>query len=211
MKRIIVLLTAVIICLSFTACGINDITTENEIKTEKETAELIIDENGYADFTQDQIIQYVEKVELTLDNWNLYFEDYCREKVTETVNSFGEITYNTSHKCDFGLKEDVVASAHNVAFKFTGYELCHGLNAAIPDEKGYYLVDFGNIAYNPDYGRHYTEYECAAVTGEIYIYHLPREVKKFTIDGEPRGDVYAADFWMPYGDMISELYNRHHQ
>ncbi|MBR5437321.1 MAG: hypothetical protein IKV21_00240 [Clostridia bacterium] len=213
MKRLIALAMVAVMCMTFAACGKNAVNTEPEKETENKSAELVVDENGYADFTEEQLVQYIEKVELTADNWSLYFEDYCREKVTEKVNSFGEVSYSTSNTCGFGLKENVLASTHKVAFKFTGFDLCHNLNSPQPDENGIYLVDLGDQAYGPivRLGRHYTAYDCVAVTGELYIYHFPEEVKGFWIDGAPKGDVYSAGSLAPEGEIIAEIYNQYHK
>ncbi|MBQ3136669.1 MAG: hypothetical protein IJB74_04215 [Clostridia bacterium] len=89
MKRIICLFLASVVCLSFSACGKISVEADSEVNT---TA-FAIDENGSADFTEEQLVKYIEKVELTTENRMLYFEDYCREKAVERVNSFGEVTH----------------------------------------------------------------------------------------------------------------------
>lgn len=212
MKKIIAILLVVVLCVSLVACSTNK--AESGQSNDEKTTEFVIDAEGHVDFTDEQLVNYIERVDLTLDNWDLYFEDYCRETKKEIVNSFGEVSYYNEHNCDFGLKEGIIASFHNVAFKFSGVEACEKhYSTWISDEEANkeQLIDFGNSTHSYNPCKHYTKYECIDVVGELYIYHFPDEIKGFTINGEPKADWYLDTWETPEGDYIAEIYNKYHQ
>lgn len=231
-KKILTLFMAVTIVCSVVACGSKPVSTkqgDTKDKVEDETeqsVELDVDEKGYVHLTKEQLVSYVERVELTKDNWNLYFEDYC------DVEDGG---YNIG----FGLKKDFTASCHNVEFKFTGetqynyssendipirefdykqnisrmnYQSDGSFDEMEEDlKKDYCVVELGSSPDGKVPSRHFTKFECIDVTGELYIYYFPEEVKTFTVEDYYQGDIFGDTLDAPLGNDIAEFYEEYHK
>lgn len=135
MRKLLSLLLTVVLCLSLTACG-NDTDDAQRIKKYKERIEELEDllaerdaeidrllakyEGGSANTTTKPVDPDFEMVEITLDNWQDYFE--MREYHKFEQNGFGEYagvtTYFSLVNKD-GLVLDI--SQCNVTFEFTAY------------------------------------------------------------------------------------------
>ena len=138
MKKILALLLAAVMCLSLVACGGNNNTAlveeyENRIaELEAELAErdaeiarlLAESENAEPEITlpentesENSEPQY-ETVEITLDNWQEYFE--LKMSVCEMKNAFGELV-NLFPQMRLVLKENLagIAADMDIVFEYT--------------------------------------------------------------------------------------------
>ncbi len=108
MKKLLALLLAAIMCFSLVACGENG---NASLVEEYENSEQ---ENAEPEKTEPQY----ETVEITLDNWQEYFE--LKMSVCEMKNAFGELENLFPQMC-FVLKEDWagVTADMDIVFEYT--------------------------------------------------------------------------------------------
>lgn len=104
MKRVALLLLAMILCLSLLACGGSDTSDpgkedpkqenhQQDDKNDEETAQgEERDEYGVRILTKDEALPYVTKVTLTMDNWQDYFANQTETYHIKRTNEFGEVT-----------------------------------------------------------------------------------------------------------------------
>lgn len=129
MKKIISVLLAALMCFSFTACGENE--PRNDTDIQKETAitqtedtkdEIERSSNGVACLTKEQAKPYISRVELTMDNWQQYFDNHSVPYHYERCNEFGDIedSWDGVYRY-FGVAGYDVVIYDSVAFKSMHY------------------------------------------------------------------------------------------
>ena len=124
MKKIFILLLAITLCLSLTACGGKTDSTNGNENTAKHDIYIEEGENGitYIVFPNSKVFsEYVVKVEITKDNWQKYFEDYEYTEHIVKTNDFGDIEEEyDAVNIGFGLKRNILGLTDTVSFKFDG-------------------------------------------------------------------------------------------
>lgn len=136
MKKLVMVVLAIILCLSLVACGGSDTSNpgkedpkqenqqQNDDNAGEDTQGEERDEFGVLVLTKEEAQPYVTKVILTTDNWKDYFANQTEEYHLKITNEFGDVTIDR----DFlylwfgysGVECDVV-QMKDVAFKFARY------------------------------------------------------------------------------------------
>ena len=86
MKKLIALLLAAVLCLSLAACGNGKIEANTDNSQEQNK------ENTPSESEQVETEPQEQTIEITLDNWQEYFEINQYLSVNYTANAFGELT-----------------------------------------------------------------------------------------------------------------------
>ena len=222
-KKLFVLLIVLLAC-SINACGKNK---EHEITVTKNESNITV-----VSLTEEQLTERLEKVVLTTENWNAYFEDYKYTEHQVERDDSGEVLdeYDITYQ-GFGLKRELTAVYNRLTFKFSGmtevyedgsrcvYEA--GKDTAILysedgtvkqeiacDNKEYYeakIVNNGRKA-NEDFVsgvQLFEEHECIEVVGEIMLYDLPIENPNDYIIFEFSDGTSLTNAYLSY-DMLSK-------
>lgn len=183
----------ILIC-SFSAC-----------KKEERNPEIKKDKQGFTELhiSEKQLIDRLEKVTLTTENWRDYFEDYEYTEHKMETDEHGAVVneYDVTYR-GFGLKRDIKAVYNTISFKFLGMTEVYSDNsgscvykageskATLYDADGtrnkqieckkqdYYLaqiVNNGKKANEDDLSgvQLFADYECIEVVGELIVYDLP--------------------------------------
>lgn len=215
-RKIFVLLIALVMCF-VCACGKK---TEQEVTVKKGESDTTV-----VTISEEQLAERLEKVTLTTENWNEYFDDYEYTDHRVEKDASGEIVreYDVTYR-GFGLKKELTAVYKSISFKFDGmteiykeddgkcvykagedkatlYHADGTVNKEITcDKQEYYeakIVSNGRKA-NEDYllgVQLFAEHECIEVVGELILYDLP-------IDSS--GDHITFEF--PDGSSLTEAY-----
>lgn len=157
MKKMIVLLLAAVICLSFVACGGKEVTSGFD---------------GMPALNRNSIGEHISRVELTVDNWKDYIKEYSYDVEVIEKDAFGEITKKetvTVYRLGYGTERYYCLSAIiELKHKETGNILLFGEHLAaniVEDVEAIKLEPF-----------HLDEYECTRIKGYIYFIDYPEEV-----------------------------------
>ena len=213
MKKLLALLLAAVMCLSLAACGGGEETPQandnnSTEQGEQSGGEMQNDDNastnemlvvsgtdGTPALNGNMVGNYIECVELTVDNWREYLKVYTYDVEVVEKDAFGEITntevvevfclgYGNNRYHSF---EAIIELQH----KETGETLFANM------ELGYVflLASDGNL----------DEYECTRIQGNIYFFNFPEEVLEEVIslhDREearyPNAKIEIADGGMVY-------------
>lgn len=180
MKKKMVLLLAVFICISLCACGgsvdnssgdgtdktTNDVNNtseqieEQEIRIEQEDNILVV----Y--LSKKQFSDRLKKITLTKENWFEYFGDYERIEHRVETNDFGDIEKEFDIvQRGFGLKTDIVAFFEKASFKFAGVTVIE-----TDDEKHIYEIGKDTYKSYDKNGEFVGETECE--NREYYLVEL---------------------------------------
>lgn len=222
-KRRYVLLIALLTCF-VSACGKNK---EHEITVTKNESNVTV-----VSITEEQLMERLEKVSLTTENWNDYFEDYEYTEHQVERDDSGEVLdeYDVTYQ-GFGLKKNLTAVYNRITFRFSGmtevyedgsrcvYEA--GKDMAVLyskdgiviqeiacDNKEYYeakIVSNGRKA-NEDFlsgVQLFEEHECIEVVGEIMLYDLPIENPNDYVIFEFPDGTSLTNAYLSY-DMLSQ-------
>ena len=151
-------------------------------------------EDGVVVFTQEEFAQYIEVVEIDLDNWSEYFCDY----------EYEEQEYGLYYNIGFGLKPEYIGRVDDVELEFNGkieyredgsidalYDGADGIvqyygnngeesvefesefSSHIPD---FYMSPYCNLS-------HYTQFECLEADGQLYLFNIPDDVEEYVVEG----------------------------
>ena len=82
MKKILVLILALVMIMSLTACGGGDDSTEI----------IVTNDDGYSCIKENKMGSIIEKVEITADNWQDYIKIVSFEEKIVSKDVFGDVT-----------------------------------------------------------------------------------------------------------------------
>lgn len=202
MKKLIALLLAAVMCLSLVACGggetpsiDNNSTQEQQTQNDNNEPESTGTEIAEPENTEPQY----EIVEITLDNWQEYFE--LREYYEFKENAFGEFDRaNTKYTLVIKDGIDIEASESNVVIEyirtvdykpykvdFENKTITHGEtirtetntdNPTIVEMKTQLYDKYGATLFQSNYNRLegnservFVDFELLRIKGSIYILH----------------------------------------
>ena len=220
-RKMVALLSIILLCGSICACGednsssrdtrderdessiqsvLEDLNVEaessvamNENNEDTEQPEgYRYNENGVVVFTQEEFAQYIEVVEINLDNWSEYFCDFKYEN-----NEYG------SHvDIGFGLKPEYIGRVDDVELKFNGKiyynedgsidSIYDGASGVMQSYIGDKIVEFEDkFSYHtPDFFilnycgmSHYTQFECLEADGQLYLFNISDDVEEYVVEG----------------------------
>ena len=135
MKKLAMVVLAIVLCMSLLACGGSDTSNpgkedpkqENQ-QHEKDNVETTQgeaqDEFGVRILTKEEALPYVTKVTLTMDNWKDYFANQTEPYHIKRTNEFGDVTMDLDFLyLWFGatFEHNDVVQLKDVAFKFSRY------------------------------------------------------------------------------------------
>ena len=153
-------------------------------------------EDGVVVFTQEEFAQYIEVVEINLDNWSEYFCDFKYEN-----NEYGSRV-----DIGFGLKPEYIGRVDAVKLRFNG-KICYTDNGSIDaihngadgvvqyyigdeivefeDSTSSYTPDFEVYPYTYPYCRlsQYTQFDCLEADGQLYLFNIPNDVEEYVVEG----------------------------
>lgn len=153
-------------------------------------------EDGVVMFTQEEFAQYIEVVEINLDNWSEYFCDY----------EYEEREYGLYYNIGFGLKPEYIGRVDAVKLKFNGKirywengsidAIHNGADGVVQHYIGGEIVEFEDItsSYTPNFEvypytypycslSHYTQFECLEADGQLYLFNIPNDVEEYVVEG----------------------------
>lgn len=222
-KKILVLFLTLMMCCTY-GCSARK---GQEITVTKNDENMTV-----VSITKEQLAERLEKVTLTTENWNQYFEDYEYTEHQVERDESGEVSdeYDITYQ-GFGLKRDLTAVYNRITFKFSGmtevYEdgsrcvykageklasLYHEDGSKAKeiacDDREYYeatIINNGRRA-NEDYLsgiQLFAEYECIEVVGELILYDLPIENAHDYIIFEFSDGTSLTNAYLSY-DMLSK-------
>ena len=204
MKKRILLLLAVVLCVSLCACGGSETTQTNQTSDEKITENENTNKAENIDEAKIEFVEpkggnegyykvYIPKealeecssiVSLTMDNWSDYFEDYEYTKCIVEENEFGDKKETEVLLTGFGAKEGmIICEIEDVCFKIKadnsdGYFITY---YEIQQEDGYIkhcLVDGVHMPINTMTGK-LGENVPLDVVGKILVFeNLPIDISQ---------------------------------
>lgn len=165
---------------------------QNSLEENEQPERYRYNENGVVVFTQEEFAQYIEVVEINLDNWSEYFCDY----------EYEEQEYGLYYNIGFGLKSEYIGRVDAVKLKFAGKisyteggsidAIHNGADGVVQYYIGDKIVEFEDNTsyYNPDYKRnpycnlcHFTQFECLEAGGQLYLFNIPDDVEEYEVEG----------------------------
>ncbi|MBE5817009.1 MAG: hypothetical protein E7315_04735 [Clostridiales bacterium] len=158
MKKIVVLILVIVMCLSLTACSGG-------------TSGGIIgkDVEGKTCIKSSKFGSLIERVELTLENWKDYISLVTYDVTTIERDPFGDIISQTTQtKYLVGVKTD---RFYTFAYNGTAIEL---QNKSTGEKKIYSHLEYRGIFVDETFNL--DDYECTRIQGYIYFVDIPDEV-----------------------------------
>ena len=152
MKKLIALLLVLVMSLSLAACG-GETTNPNSKVDANQNIYIEENEEGtvYLVVPDSKTLgECVERIEITKDNWNEYFEDYEYTEHIVRKNAFGDIEEEYDKVCiGFGLKRNILGLADTVSFKFDGMTEYsdYGFNKEAADSTEYEVFKANQATY----------------------------------------------------------------
>lgn len=191
MKKLFALLLAAVLCLSLAACGDGKVETNADNSQEQNT------ENTPNESEQVETEPQEQTIEITLDNWQEYFEikDYLGviydtnafDEVTDSVLTFYTILESKEEYSDY-----VADVAVEYSMDFYGSDIVYNL-----DDFSFELID---SVSHPDR----TVDESRFVRGETDTMNDPIAIPRFKIvDGKAVGDSIYYNLGSPYRSAMS--------
>ena len=175
MKKVVILILTVLLCLS--GCGAN---SESSSSGNKTPAGVVgKDLNGEVCIKEKNAGKIMESVELTAENWQYYLEVFSYEKVQIERDSFGEITSEYRKTVYLlGAKTD---RYHGFSYP-TAIELFHKETG---ERK---VLEFYHEGAYVDAEFDLNDYEFSRITGTIFFIDIPEEVVIRTQWGDDHGE-----------------------
>ena len=193
MKKKIVLILAILMCISLCACGGSESTSNSENKvveqnddkgaaTENnsevvENTEIIFSElekngNDIYCISKAQAVANMEKVVLTTENWSQYFENHDVVEKNQFGDVISESTVFSMKKGYLGLTKEGVS----LKFEVPKYDVITG-EKLDEVEESVYSFKKGELDYNISYYSKLDESaECIDAIGEMIVMKLPQEL-----------------------------------
>ena len=161
MKKRILLLLTVTLCVFLCACG--------GIGNGDKNASILTEKEGVVCINRDKFSEILERVELTTENWSEYIKVYSYDEERITRDAFGEVTSSEiiKHYCigagneRYHQFQDAVLELKN---KETGELTVYYLDRHDEYDGCYVSEDF-NLA----------DYECTRIKGRLYFVNIPAE------------------------------------
>lgn len=175
MKKTIFLLLAFMICMSLFACsGGKDVITGFD---------------GTPSLNRNLIGEHIDRVELTVDNWNEYIKEYSYDVEIIEKDAFGEITGSekiTVYRLGYGTeKYHCLSATIELKHKETGEIVTLGTLLA-----SNIVEDICAIKFEP---WNLEEYECTRIKGYMYFIDYPDEVIEEVLNKYDRWSAYYAN------------------
>ncbi len=161
MKKVRVLILAVVMCISFCSCNSKENTNQKN--------HYPIANNGRIYITQDELIKHSERIDLTLENWEDFFE--IKISTISTTDAFGESTGEVT-SVYVHLKDGYFISWDN-ALRFTYYDKTNHDNKRVADAVFNHYE--GSRLYPLSGANTEREIICEKVKGTIYKIKVPEE------------------------------------
>lgn len=200
MKKLHVLLWAMVICILFAACGGNTPAGNTDLgnsNTETDSTaavsspdnaeksdenDLIIKTDGGPCINANRFAELVETVELTTENWREYIDTSFNtyERIDEK-NAFGEVTATSMRTtCHMMAKTDKYFQFVGTEERPAAIELKHKTTGEVliePLEGWDYLLPYSVKNADDSFFEKYNmdNYDCTRIQGTLYIVDIPEE------------------------------------
>ena len=173
MKKALFLILALVLCLSLCACGSGG-------------KEVISGFDGTPALNMNLVDKHIDRVELTVDNWNEYIKEYSYDIEIVERDAFGEITKAekvTVYRLGYGTeKYHCLSATIELKHKQTGEIVTFGEMLA-----SNVVEDIGAVRFEPF---HLDEYECTRIKGYLYFIDYPDEVIEEVLNEYDRWSAY---------------------
>ena len=159
MKRLLALLLAVVMCFSLVACGSGEKTVVTGFDGTPALNKKVVDE-------------YIDRVELTVDNWKEYIKVYNYDIEVVEKDAFGEITNKENHtifRIGYGTEQyHFLDAIIELQHKETGETIIYA--AYGHSGRSFILGDSVDSSIDMN------EYECTRIQGYLYLFNFPEDV-----------------------------------
>ena len=169
MKKLILLLTALLLCFSFCSCG-----KDSDKDTEKGHRGVLTEEDGIVSIKESKFPSLIERVELTTENWKDYIKFYSFEEEIVKRDAFGEIVSSET------------VTRYCLGAGNERYHQFQDTVVELKDKETGELTLFGQWAGNEWYVEedfNLDNYECTRIKGFLYFVDLPEEALHSPLPG----------------------------
>ena len=175
MKKILALLLAAVMCLSFASCGGGK--------------EVVSGFDGTPALNMNSVDEHITRVELTVDNWKDYIKEYSYDVEIVKKDAFGEVTEKekvTVYRLGYGTeKYHCLSATIELKHKQTGAIIL--LGSSLPSN---IVVDIHAVQSEPF---NLDEYECTRIKGYMYFVNYSEEVMEEVLNVYDRQNAHRAN------------------
>lgn len=185
MKKLLIIVLTVILCLTLTACSEKDVVTGFD---------------GTPALNLNTVDEHITRVELSIDNWKDYIKEYSYNVQIIEKDAFGEVTKSetlTVYRLGYGTeKYHCLSAVIELKHKQTGEIITFGQRLSTN-----IVEDIAAIRLQPF---HLDEYECTRIKGYMYFIDYPEDVMEEVINVHDRWSYIYANASIAVGNDSHE-------